>query len=49
MCDHIENFTCRYREHPSVFHKQYKDVDITEIQLHFTWQFDAAHLHMTTH
>lgn len=36
-------------EFPSAFHKQHKNVDVTEIQLQFTWQFDAAYSHMTTH
>lgn len=49
MCDHKESVTFKHREHLSVFHKQHKDVDVTEIQSHFTWQFDAAYLHMTTH
>lgn len=49
MCDHKESVTFKHGEHLSVFQKQHKDVDITEIQLHFTWQFDAAYLHMTTH
>lgn len=38
-----------YAELPSAFYKQYKNVDVTEIQLQFTWQFDAAYSHMTTH
>lgn len=49
MCDRKEFVTFKHREPLSVFHKQHKDVDVTEIQLHFTWQFDAAYLHMTTH
>lgn len=32
--------TCSSRA-ASAFHKQAKDVDVTEIQLQFTWQFDA--------
>lgn len=38
-----------YTELWAVFHKQHRNVDVTEIQLQFTWQFDAAHSHMTTH
>lgn len=33
----------------SAFHKQSKNGDVTEIQLQFTWQFDASYSHMTTH
>lgn len=38
-----------YPELPSAFHKQSRNVDVTEIQLQFTWQLDAASAHMTTH
>lgn len=38
-----------YAELPVAFHKQHSNVDVTEIQLQFTWQFDAAYSHMTTH
>lgn len=34
---------------PAALHKQHKNVDVTEMQLQFTWQFDAAYSHMTTH
>lgn len=34
---------------PVALHKQRRNVDVTEIQLQFTWQFDAAYSHMTTH
>lgn len=35
---HLPTGTCRAA---FAFHKQSKDVDVTEIQLQFTWQFDA--------
>lgn len=34
---------------PSCLPQQHRAVDGTEIQRQFTWQFNAAYSHMTTH
>lgn len=46
----VSTYTSHHlRMQSSAFHKQSKNVDVTEIQLQFTWQLDASYLHMTTH
>lgn len=44
-----QHLTAAHADLPAALHKQHKNVDVTEIQLQFTWQFDAAYSHMTTH
>lgn len=44
-----QHLTALHADLPAASHKQRKNVDVTEIQLQFTWQFAAAYSHMTTH